>query len=95
MSKITKDDVMKLAVLARLSLNDDEIEKYQRDLESILGFIDQLDDIDVSQYEPTEQVTGLENVTRADEVTESTDQKDLLKNAPDSKDGQFKVRRVL
>ncbi len=96
MSKLTRDDVLKLALLSRLKLTDQEIERFQSELSQILGYVEMLDKVDTSGLEPTYQVTGLKNVTRSDEVINyQSSLSDLLKNAPAIQDGQFKVKRVL
>jgi aspartyl-tRNA(Asn)/glutamyl-tRNA(Gln) amidotransferase subunit C len=96
MSKLSRDDVLKLAQLSRLKLTDEEIEKFREELSSILEYVEKLDSIDVSDLEPTYQVTVLKNVMRKDEpVNYGYKTEDLLKNAPAVKDNQFRVRRVL
>jgi aspartyl-tRNA(Asn)/glutamyl-tRNA(Gln) amidotransferase subunit C len=96
MSKLSRDDVLKLANLSRLKLTDEEIEKFREELSSILEYVEKLDSVDVSGLEPTYQVTGLKNVMRADELVDyGYKTEDLLKNAPAVKDSQFKVKRVL
>jgi aspartyl-tRNA(Asn)/glutamyl-tRNA(Gln) amidotransferase subunit C len=96
MSKLSRDDVLKLARLSRLKLSEAEIEKFQTELSEILEYVEQLDEVDVSALEPTYQVTGLKNVTRPDEpVDYGVTPADLLKNAPAVADNQFKVKRVL
>lgn len=96
MSKLTRDDVLKLASLSRLKLTDDEVAKFQAELSEILNYVEMLDKVDVSGLEPTYQVTGLSNVTRKDEINEyQAKPTDLLKNAPATQDGQFKVKKVL
>ena len=96
MATITLDDVKKLAVLSALSLNDDEAKKLQHELQDILAFVEQLNEVDTTGVEPTYQVTGLENVWRDDELIDyKLDRDALLKNAPDQQDGQIKVKRVL
>lgn len=96
MARITHDAVLKLARLARLHLADDEIEKFQKEIESILGYVEQLQTVDVGDLSPTNQVTGLENVMRVDEVKDyGVTPEELLKNAPATSDGLIKVRRVL
>lgn len=67
---ITPDDVKKLATLARLNLTDDEVERFTHDLDAIVGYIEQLQEVAVAGVEPTSQVTGLENVLREDVVVE-------------------------
>lgn len=96
MSKLTKDDVLKLAHLSRLKLTDDEIERFRSELSSILDYVRMLDEVDVKGLEPTYQVTGLKNVMRGDEVLDyRAKPADLLRGAPAAYKNQFKVRRVL
>ncbi len=96
MSSISLDDVKKLAVLSALSLSDEAAEALRKELGEILGFVEQLDEVDTAGLSPTYQVTGLENVMREDEVIDyGVSQAELLKNAPDSQDGSLKVKRVL
>lgn len=95
MAKISKDDVLNLAALSMLELSDEQLDRFTRELDEIVGYIEQLQAADVDGLEPTYQVTGLTNVTREDEVKsyESTDE--LLKNAPDRENNYIKVKRVL
>jgi len=96
MSKLSRDDVLKLAGLSRLKLTDEEIERFREELSSILEYVEVLNSADTEGLEPTYQITGLKNVTRADEIANYGYQPDeLLKNAPAVQDGQFKVKRVL
>lgn len=96
MSKLSKEEVLKLAKLSKLRLSDEEIEKFQKEISDILGYVEQLSSVDTEGLKPTSQVTGLENVTRKDEIINyGVSNEELLKNAPDTKDGQFKVKRVL
>lgn len=96
MSKLSLGDVLKLAKLARLELTDAEAEKLTKDLSSILDYVEQLEKVDVSGLEPTYQVTGLKNVTRADEVVDyGYKAAELLKNVPQTSGPQIKVRRIL
>lgn len=96
MSKLSRDDVLKLARLSRLKLSDEEVEKFREELSSILEYVEKLDAVDTSGLEPTSQVTGLTNVMREDETRDyGYKTEDLLKNAPATRDNQFKVKRVL
>lgn len=96
MSSISIDDVKKLAVLSALSVSDEEATALLAQLNEILGFVEQLNEVDTAGIEPTYQVTGLENVMRDDIVIDyGLNRDDLLKNAPDHQDGQIKVKRVL
>lgn len=96
MSAISLNDVQKLANLSALSLNEAELEKMRSELEQILGYVEQLSEVDTEGVDPTYQVTGLTNITRSDEVaTTSIPQSELLKNTPLTEKGQIKVPRVL
>jgi aspartyl-tRNA(Asn)/glutamyl-tRNA(Gln) amidotransferase subunit C len=96
MSKLSRDDVLKLAALSKLKLSDEEVEKLRGELSEILNYVEMLDDVDVAGLEPTYQVTGLDNVWRPDETKDyGYKTEDLLKNAPAVQENQFKVKRVL
>lgn len=96
MAKLTREEVLKLAHLARLHLDDKEINSMQTEIGAILEYVEQLKEVDLSGVKPTYQVTGLENVMREDEVIDYREsQSGLLKNSPDSENGQIKVRRML
>ena len=96
MSNISKDDVKNIAKLSRLKLSDEEVTKYQAELEAILHYVEKLQSADTSGLKPTYQVTGLVNVLRADEeIDYGTSKKELLKNAPSQENGHFKVKRMV
>lgn len=96
MAKLTRDDVLKLARLARLHLSDEEVESFRQEINAILGYVEQLQKVDLEGIEPTYQVTGLKDVMRPDEIKDyGVSPQELLKNAPASEDGQIKVKRML
>lgn len=96
MADLTRDDVLKLARLARLDLSEEEISEFTKELSAILQYVEQLGAADTSGLEPTNQVTGLTNVYRADTVVDyGYKPSELLKNVPHVKDGQIKVKRML
>lgn len=96
MAGLSRDDVLKLAQLARLTLSDDEVTEYQKELAEILQYVEQLNDIDVTGLQPTSQVTGLANVMRPDEeIDYGYKPLDLLKNVPVVEDNQIKVKRMI
>ncbi len=96
MAKLTHEDILHLAKLARLQLNDEEISQFQNEISDILTYVEQLQSVDVSQLEPTSQVTGLTNVTRDDEIRRLPyTQTELFSNTPEMEDGYIKVKRVL
>lgn len=96
MAKLTREDVLKLARLSRLHLSDKEVAQFQSEISTILGYVEQLQKADLSDLAPTNQVTGLSNVMRPDTVIDyGASPKELLKNAPDTKSGHIKVKRML
>ncbi len=66
--KLTKEQVQKIAQLARLKLTDEEMERYAGQLTNILDYVDILKELDTTGVSETSQVTGLTNVTRTDEA---------------------------
>lgn len=96
MTKLTRDDVLKLARLARISLSDDEVDEFSAELSTILQYIEQLGSVDVADLLPTNQVTGLTNVMRSDTVVDyGYEPKALLKNVPNVQDNMLKVKRMV
>lgn len=95
MAHLTRDDILKLARLSKLELTEDQIVKYQKEIEEIVNYVEQLQSVDVDGLEPTNQVTGLTNVTREDEVKNQATPEQLLKNLPNSQDNQIKVNRMV
>jgi aspartyl-tRNA(Asn)/glutamyl-tRNA(Gln) amidotransferase subunit C len=96
MAKLTRDDVLKLAALARISLSDAEVVEFSEELSVILQYVEQLSSVDVSDLQPTNQVTGLTNVMREDSVIDyGYEPQDLLKNVPKTQDNQLKVKRMI
>jgi aspartyl-tRNA(Asn)/glutamyl-tRNA(Gln) amidotransferase subunit C len=78
MAQLTEDEVRHIARLARLKLSDEEVQKFSRELTSILEYIGVLNELDTENVEPTAQVTGLQSVFREDEVRPSEATKDEL-----------------
>jgi len=96
MTQISDGDVQHLAQLSNLQLDADEVVSLRSDLENIIGYIQQLDELDTSGIEPTYQVTDLENVWRDDAVDNyGIDKTSLLKLAPATEAEQIKVPKVL
>lgn len=96
MAKLTRDDVLKLAKLAKLELADEEANRLVVELAEILGYVEQLDKVDVAGLEPTAQVGGLSSVTRPDEAKDyGYKPADLLKQVPTVENNQIKVKRML
>lgn len=96
MTQISRDDVQHLAQLSSLQLADDETDSLQTDIENILGYVEQLSQLDTSGVEPTYQVTGLTNVWRDDRVIDYGVSRDaLLALSPDKTIDSVKVPKVL
>jgi len=93
---ITKKEVQHIAKLARLGLTEKEIEKYQKELSSILDYIEKLKEVDVSEVEPTSHSIVTENVMRNDESEKpELKSKKLLELAPETKNGYLKTKSIL
>jgi aspartyl-tRNA(Asn)/glutamyl-tRNA(Gln) amidotransferase subunit C len=96
MTQVSRDDVLHLAQLSSLQLSEDEVDSLAADMTNILGYVEQLNELDTTDVEPSYQVTSLENVWREDQVIDGgISRADLLALAPDSKDNQIKVPKVL
>lgn len=96
MGKLSRDDILKLANLARLQLSEDEITTYADELSEILQYVEMLQQVDVTGLAPTNQVTGLTNVTRADEIIDyGYTPQDLQANVPNLEADHIKVKRMI
>lgn len=108
MSKISRDEVAHLARLARLALTDDELDSYAGQLDAILGHVSQIQSVDVTGVEPTDnplarragaqgpgEESGIANVSRPDVVQPCLTQEEALAAAPRAEDGRFAVPRIL
>lgn len=95
-NKLTKEEIIHLSKLANLHLTDSEIEKYQKQLTKILDYINQLEEVNTSNVNPTSQVTGLVDVTR-DDIIKKDEQftpEQALKNSSNKKNNLFKVKAI-
>ncbi len=92
---LTKEEVIKVAGLARIELSEAEVEKFQKDLSSVLDYVDELKAVDTEGLEIVASVTGLENVQREDKAVLVDYQEEILANAPESKEGYYKVKSIL
>jgi len=96
MSKITVEEVLKLAKLSHLHITAEEAEQYAKEIESIIVYVEQLQSIDTAGLESTSQVTGLTNVMREDELDDyQVSSEELLAGTPQIEDRYIKVKRVL
>lgn len=92
---VTREDVEKVAALARLCFSKEEKEQFTTQLNRILEYMEQLNRLDTEDVEPTSHVLPLKNVFREDVVVPSLPQDELLANAPSQHRGYFKVPRVI
>jgi aspartyl-tRNA(Asn)/glutamyl-tRNA(Gln) amidotransferase subunit C len=97
MAKLTVNDVKHTAQLANLPLTSKELSKFQKQLSSVVDYIDELKQVDTTDIEPTSQTTGLENVFREDEIdiTRILSQDEALSGTEKVHNGFFVVDMVL
>ncbi|WP_079478671.1 Asp-tRNA(Asn)/Glu-tRNA(Gln) amidotransferase subunit GatC [Halobacillus salinus] len=95
MSRISKEEVKHVANLARLAVTEEEADTFTKQLDDIITYAEQLNELDTTGVEPTTHVLDLKNVMRKDEPKKWIEKEDAMKNAPDHQDGQFKVPSVL
>ena len=94
--KIDKNEIEKIADLARLDLTEEEKIKYAKNLSDVLDYMKILDEVDISGVEDTSQTTGLKNIYREDVVISSEDLvvEKLIEAFPEKIRGQLKVKQV-
>jgi len=94
-TKLSHDEVEHIAELAKLSLTDEEREKFGKQLSAILEYAEVLRRLDTEAIFPAATVLPLQNVMATDQVRPSFSREDVLANAPEAEDGCFKVRAIL
>lgn len=92
---VDKDTVRRVAHLARISVDEAELEPLSKELSAILNFAEQLAEVDVDDVEPMTSVTPMALKRRKDEVTDGDIQDRILANAPDAREGFFAVPKVV
>lgn len=93
--KISQADMENVANLSRLNIPEQDADEYIKELSEILDYIDNLQQINTDDIQPTTYALPMQNVFREDEVRPSLDREKALQNAPVKEDGYFKVPRVL
>ncbi|MBN2031624.1 Asp-tRNA(Asn)/Glu-tRNA(Gln) amidotransferase subunit GatC [bacterium] len=93
--RIQKEDVEKIAKLAKLQFSEDEIEKFRGHLEEILTYVNKLNELNTDGVEPTYYVQHAGDVMREDRVKPSLPREEALKNAPAQDKGFFRVPKVI
>ncbi len=92
---ISEEDVKYVAALSRIHLKNDEVVSLKKDLEKIIGYVDKLGKLDVTNVPPTSHALPIQNVYREDEIKPSLPQEEVMKLAIEKKDGFFKVPKVI
>ena len=93
--KLTTEEVRHIAMLARVGMTDEEIERMRDEMSSILENFDILSQVDTSGVEPTGHSVDVHTVLRDDSIRESSSQEDVLANAPSSEEEFIRIRAVL
>ena len=92
---LSPDEVKKIAFLARLSIQEENIEQYSQDLSNIFGLVEQMNAADVDNIEPMAHPQDAMQRLRDDVVTETNQREKLMSNAPSTEEGLFLVPKVL
>lgn len=96
MANIISDETMEyVSILAKLELSEEEKQAAKKDMGRMLDYIDKLNELDTSGVEPMSHVFSINNVFREDVVTNKDNKTNLLKNAPEQKNGLFKVPKTV
>ncbi len=96
MANIISDETIEyVGILAKLELSQEEKEEAKEDMGRMLDYIDMLNQLDTSGVEPMSHVFAVNNVFREDVVTNGDDKENMLKNAPECKDGSYKVPKTV
>ena len=93
--KITKEEVIKIAHLARLHLPENEVADYQESFNKVLGWIESLNAVDTSQVEPLPHISQVQNNLREDQAFISIDKNKALSLGPDTNEDYFKVPQII
>ena len=93
--KITRDQVEHVSHLARLALNEQELDSMTGEMDAILDYVEQLNTLDTEEIVPTAHAVPMENAFRKDEVRLGFTTEQALSNAPDATNKAFLVRRVI
>lgn len=91
---ITIKDVEHVAKLARLELSEAEKEIFTKQLDSILNYVEQMNEVDTTGIEPMSHIVPVTNVMREDEVVYTNTKEELMQNAPEEEDGFFRVPKI-
>lgn len=95
MSRISEEQVKHVAHLARLAITEEEAEKFTTQLDAIISFAEQLNELDTTNVKPTSHVLDMKNVLREDKSEAGLPREEVLKNAPDHDNGQIRVPSII
>ena len=96
MANVISDDTIEyVGILAKLELNREEKEQAKKDMESMLNYIDKLNELDTEDVVPMSHTFSVHNVFREDVVTNGDDRENMLCNAPEQKDGAYQVPKTV
>ncbi len=96
MANVISDETIEyVGILAKLELSGEEKEQAKKDMGRMLDYIDKLNELDTTGVEPMSHVFQVQNVFREDVVTNGDDSENIVKNAPEEKDGMFVVPRTV
>jgi len=92
---LSREEVLHIALLARLGLSPEEVSRFQEQLSQIVDYFQVLREVDTEEVSPTFYPLPLENVVREDEPSPSMPREEILGNAPRQEEGCFKVKAIL
>lgn len=93
-NRISDETIEYVAILAKLDLSEEEREQAKRDMGKMLDHIDKLNELDTEGVEPMSHVFSVNNVFRRDEVVNGDDRENMLRNAPQKKEGAYMVPKT-
>ena len=92
--QITDETIDYVGILAKLELSEEEKEQAKKDMTNMLDYVGKLNELDTDGVEPMSHTFSVNNVFREDVVTNGDDRENMLANAPEKKDGAYKVPRT-
>ncbi len=92
---IDKKEVKHVAALARIGTDDQDLEKFSKDLSAVLDWVGKLQEVDLENIEPIDHIVGIKNISRSDKSKECQEKEDIIKLFPDKKNRFVKVKSVL
>lgn len=96
-NKVSEEEVKHIAELARIELSGEEVERFAREISDVLGYVEQLGEVNTEAVEPISQLSGKTNVFREDVAIDADDETKatMAENYPDSQDGYIRVKQIM